>query len=92
MNTSLGTPDGFKRQRVLAWIISLCLIVMSFYGFNAPAFVRTVDDGSLPTRILEIAGSQSGLPATQVLTLLCHSVGSKINNPYPIRLSAIISY
>jgi hypothetical protein len=28
---------------------------------------RTIDDGSLPARILEIAGSQSGLPATQVL-------------------------
>jgi len=40
---------------------------MSLCGFNAPAFARTVDDGSLPTRILEVAGSQSGLPATQVL-------------------------
>ncbi|OUC14548.1 MAG: peptidase M23 [Alkalinema sp. CACIAM 70d] len=60
-------PDGFKRQRVLAWIISLCLIVVNLCGFNAPALARTLDDGSLPTRILEIAGSQSGLPATQVL-------------------------
>jgi murein DD-endopeptidase MepM/ murein hydrolase activator NlpD len=60
-------PDGFKRQRVLAWIISLCLIVVSLCGFNAPTFARTIDDGSLPTRILEVAGSQSGLPATQVL-------------------------
>ncbi|NJL56211.1 hypothetical protein HC928_14315 [bacterium] len=67
MNTSLRMPDGFKRQRVLAWIISLCLIVMGLCGFNDPAFARTIDDGSLPTRILEVAGSQSGLPATQVL-------------------------
>lgn len=67
MNTPLRMPDGFKRQRVLAWIISLCLIVMGLCEFNAPAFARTIDDGSLPTRILEVAGSQSGLPATQVL-------------------------
>lgn len=67
MNTPLRLPDGFKRQRVLAWIISLCLIVISLYGFNAAAFARTIDDGSLPTRILEVVGSQSGLPATQVL-------------------------
>jgi hypothetical protein len=67
MNTSLRMPDGFKRQRVLAWIISLCLIVMGLCGFDAPASARTIDDGSLPTRILEVAGSQSGLPATQVL-------------------------
>jgi hypothetical protein len=67
MNTPLRMPEGFKRQRVLAWLISLCLIVISLCGFNAPAFARTIDDGSLPTRILEVAGSQSGLPATQVL-------------------------
>ena len=67
MNTPLRMPDGFKRQRVLAWIISLCLIVISLCGFVAPASARTIDDGSLPTRILEIAESQSGLPATQVL-------------------------
>lgn len=67
MNTLLRMPDGFKRQQVLAWIISLCLIAMSLCGFNAPVLARTIDDGSLPTRILEVAGSQSGLPATQVL-------------------------
>jgi len=67
MNTPLRMPDGFKRQRVLAWIISLCLIFISLCGFVAPASARTIDDSSLPTRILEIAGSQSGLPATQVL-------------------------
>lgn len=67
MNTPMRMPDGFKRQRVLAWIISLCLIVTSLCGFVAPASARTIDDGSLPTQILEIAGSQSGLPATQVL-------------------------
>lgn len=52
---------------MLAWIISLCLIVMGLCGFNAPAFARTIDDGSLPTRILEVAGGHAGLPATQVL-------------------------
>ncbi|NJR62951.1 MAG: hypothetical protein HC769_31695 [Cyanobacteria bacterium CRU_2_1] len=67
MNTPLRMPDGFKRQRVLAWLISLCLIVISLCGLVAPASARTIDDGSLPTRILEVAGSQSGLPATQVL-------------------------
>ncbi|MGI0492529.1 M23 family metallopeptidase [Alkalinema pantanalense CENA528] len=67
MSIPLRMPDSFKRQRVLAWMISLCFMVMSFCGFNAPALARTLDDGSLPTRILEVTGSQSGLPATQVL-------------------------
>ncbi|MBW4695338.1 MAG: hypothetical protein KME27_26615 [Lyngbya sp. HA4199-MV5] len=67
MNTPLRMPDGFKRQRVLAWIISLCLIVISLCGLVSPASARTIDDSSLPTRIPEIAGSQAGLPATQVL-------------------------
>jgi hypothetical protein len=67
MPTPPKLPDRCKPQRLLAWILSFCLMVLSFCGWVAPAAARTIDDGTLPTRILEIAGSHAGLPATQVL-------------------------
>ena len=67
MNTQPRMPDSYRWQQVLAWILSFCIIVTSFCGFNATAKARTLDDGNLPTRILEITSNRSGLPSTQVL-------------------------
>ncbi len=60
-------PDRLRPQRVWVWIASFCLIAFSICCFEMPAIARTFDDGSLPTRILEVADPQSGLPATRVL-------------------------
>lgn len=60
-------PDHFRLQRVWVWIASFCLIAFSVCCFEIPAIARTFDDGSLPTRILEVADPQSELPATRVL-------------------------
>jgi murein DD-endopeptidase MepM/ murein hydrolase activator NlpD len=67
MNISSIMPDRLRPQRVWVWIASFCLIAFSICCFEMPAIARTFDDGSLPTRILEVADPQSGLPATRVL-------------------------